>query len=102
QESEIDPVGGKRSIKVDVRIVSATNRDLSQAVKEARFREDLYYRLNVFPIEAPALRERKEDVPALVDAFVRRFNVEEGKAVVGVARETLGFLIDFDWPGNVR
>ena len=102
QESEIDPVGGKRSIKVDVRIVSATNRDLSQAVKEGRFREDLFYRLNVFPIEAPALRERKEDVPALVDAFVRRFNVEEGKAVVGVARETLGFLIDFDWPGNVR
>ena len=83
QESEIDPVGAKRSIKVDVRIVSATNRDLSQAVAEGRFREDLFYRLNVFPIEAPALRERKEDVPALVDCFVRRFNVEEGKSVRG-------------------
>ncbi|MDB5449257.1 MAG: tacA [Phenylobacterium sp.] len=102
QESEIDPVGAKRSIKVDVRIVSATNRDLGQAVKDGRFREDLFYRLNVFPIEAPALRERKEDVPALVDAFVRRFNVEEGKSVVGAAPETMAFLAAFDWPGNVR
>jgi DNA-binding NtrC family response regulator len=102
QESEIDPIGAKRSIKVDVRIVSATNRDLSQAVKEGRFREDLYYRLNVFPIEAPALRERKEDVPALVEAFIRRFNVEEGKTVVGASPETLAFLTGFDWPGNVR
>ncbi len=102
QEGEIDPVGGKRPVKVDVRIVSATNRDLSQAVKEGRFREDLYYRLNVFPIEAPALRERREDVPALVDAFVKRFNVEEGKTVVGATPETLAFLVAFDWPGNVR
>jgi DNA-binding NtrC family response regulator len=102
QESEIDPVGGKRPIKVDVRIVSATNRDLSLAVKEGRFREDLYYRLNVFPIEAPALRERKEDVPALVDAFVKRFNVEEGKSVVGATPETIACLSAFDWPGNVR
>jgi len=102
QESEIDPIGAKRSVKVDVRIVSATNRDLSQAVAEGRFREDLFYRLNVFPIEAPALRERREDVPALVDAFVRRFNIEEGKSVVGAAPETLGFLTAYDWPGNVR
>lgn len=102
QESEIDPIGAKRSIKVDVRIVSATNRDLSQAVAEGRFREDLFYRLNVFPIEAPALRERREDVPALVDAFVRRFNIEEGKSVVGAAPETLAFLTAYDWPGNVR
>jgi DNA-binding NtrC family response regulator len=102
QESEIDPIGAKRSVKVDVRIVSATNRDLSQAVAESRFREDLFYRLNVYPIEAPALRERREDVPALVDAFVRRFNIEEGKAVVGAAPETLAFLTAHDWPGNVR
>ena len=102
QESEIDPIGAKRSIKVDVRIVSATNRDLSQAVSEGRFREDLFYRLNVFPIEAPALRERKEDVAALVDAFVRRFNVEEGKSVVGASAETMAYLTAFDWPGNVR
>jgi DNA-binding NtrC family response regulator len=89
-------------VKVDVRIVSATNRDLSQAVKEGRFREDLYYRLNVFPIEAPALRERREDIPALVEAFIRRFNVEEGKNVAGASPETLAFLTAFDWPGNVR
>jgi len=102
QESEIDPIGSKRSIKVDVRIVSATNRDLSQAVAEGRFREDLFYRLNVFPIEAPALRERKDDIPALLDCFVRRFNVEEGKTVVGATSETLTCLTAFDWPGNVR
>ena len=102
QESEIDPIGSKRSIKVDVRIVSATNRDLSQAVSEGRFREDLFYRLNVFPIEAPSLRERKDDITALVDCFVRRFNVEEGKSVVGATPETLAFLVAFDWPGNVR
>ena len=102
QESEIDAVGSKRSIKVDVRIVSATNHDLSLAVKAGRFREDLYYRLNVFPIEAPSLRERREDVPALVDCFVRRFNVEEGKSVVGASAETLAYLTAFEWPGNVR
>jgi len=102
QESEIDPIGAKRSIKVDVRIVSATNRDLSQAVGEGRFREDLFYRLNVFPIEAPSLRERKEDVAALVDHFIRRFNVEEGKTVVGASGDTMAFLTAYDWPGNVR
>ena len=102
QESEIDAIGSKRSIKVDVRIVSATNRDLTQAVKEGRFREDLFYRLNVFPIEAPALRERASDIPALTDAFVRRFNVEEGKTVVGASPETMAFLTAYDWPGNVR
>jgi DNA-binding NtrC family response regulator len=102
QESEIDAVGSKRSVKVDVRIVSATNRDLAQAVEEGRFRQDLFYRLNVYPIEAPALRDRKEDIPALVDAFVRRFNVEEGKAVVGAGPEALSCLVAHDWPGNVR
>ena len=102
QESEIDPVGSKRSLKVDVRIVSATNRDLANAVKEGRFREDLFYRLNVFPIEAPSLRERREDVPALVETFIRRFNVEEGKSVVGASAETIAFLTSYDWPGNVR
>ena len=102
QEGEIDPVGSKRSVKVDVRIVSATNRDLANAVKEGRFREDLYYRLNVFPIEAPSLRERREDVPALVEAFVRRFNVEEGKRVMGATPDTLATLCAHEWPGNVR
>jgi DNA-binding NtrC family response regulator len=102
QEGEVDAVGSKRSVKVDVRIVSATNRDLAQAVKDGRFREDLFYRLNVFPIEAPALRDRREDVPALVEHFVRRFNVEEGKRVQGASPETLQVLTAYDWPGNVR
>jgi DNA-binding NtrC family response regulator len=102
QESEIDPVGAKRPVKVDVRILSATNRDLSLAVSEGRFREDLFYRLNVFPIEAPALRDRREDIPALTETFVRRFNLEEGRRVAGATAETLALLGAFDWPGNVR
>ncbi|HUZ13296.1 MAG TPA: sigma-54 dependent transcriptional regulator [Caulobacteraceae bacterium] len=102
QESEIDPIGAKRAVKVDARILSATNRDLSQAVAEGRFREDLFYRLNVFPIETPTLRERREDVPALVEAFIGRFNLEEGRRVAGASGETLAMLASFDWPGNVR
>ena len=102
QEGEVDPVGSKRAVKVDVRIVSATNRDPAQQVKEGAFREDLFYRLNVFPIEAPALRERREDIPALVEHFIARFNVEEGKRVAGCAVETMALLQGYDWPGNVR
>src|SRR5690606_11838054 len=102
QEGEVDAVGSRRPTKVDVRIISATNRDLAQQVKEGRFREDLYYRLNVFPIEIPSLRERREDLPALVEHFVRRFNAEEGKSVPGLAPETLAMLSSYDWPGNVR
>jgi DNA-binding NtrC family response regulator len=102
QEGEVDAIGAKRSVKVDVRILSATNRDLAKAAADGSFREDLYYRLNVYPIEAPSLRARREDIPALVEAFVRRFNVEEGKRVVGAAPETLAMLCTFDWPGNVR
>ncbi|MBD3837853.1 sigma-54 dependent transcriptional regulator [Brevundimonas sp.] len=102
QEGEIDPVGGKRPVKIDVRIVSATNRDPDQQVRDGAFREDLFYRLNVFPIEAPSLRDRREDIPALVEHFIARFNVEEGKRVAGCAPETLAMLQGFDWPGNVR
>jgi len=102
QEGEIDPVGAKRPVKVDLRVVSATNRNLAEAVAEGRFREDLYYRLNVFPIEAPSLRERREDIPALVEVFVRRFNLEEGKRVIGASPAALECLTAFDWPGNVR
>jgi DNA-binding NtrC family response regulator len=102
QEGEIDPVGSKRPVRVDVRIVSATNRDLADRVKQGHFREDLFYRLNVFPIEAPSLRERREDIPALVEAFIRRFNIEEGKRVAGAAAETIALLQAHDWPGNVR
>ena len=102
QEGEVDPVGAKRSVKVDVRIVSATNRDPAQQVKEGAFREDLFYRLNVFPIEAPALRDRREDIPALTDHFIARFNAEEGRRVTGCAPATMALLTAFDWPGNVR
>jgi DNA-binding NtrC family response regulator len=102
QEGEVDAVGSRRPTKVDVRIISATNRDLAQQVQEGRFREDLYYRLNVFPIEMPSLRERKEDLPALVDHFIRRFNAEEGKSVPGISAETLAMIQAYDWPGNVR
>lgn len=102
QEGEVDPVGARRPVKVDVRIISATNRDLASRVKEGNFREDLYYRLNVFPVEMPSLRERVEDVPALVDHFIGRFNASEGTNIQGASEDTLKMLCAFDWPGNVR
>jgi DNA-binding NtrC family response regulator len=102
QEGEVDPIGSKRPIKVDVRMIAATNKDLINLVAEGLFREDLYYRLNVFPIEAPPLRLRKEDIPALVKHFVARINIEENKRVLGAAPQTLAMLQSYDWPGNVR
>ena len=102
QEGEVDPVGAKRPTKVDVRIISATNRDLSEDVKIGRFREDLFYRLNVFPIVAPPLRDRAEDVPALIDHFIQRYNAEERRDVRGVQHEVLEVLMRQPWPGNVR
>ncbi|GAN00523.1 response regulatory protein [alpha proteobacterium U9-1i] len=102
QESEVDPVGAKRPVKVDVRIISATNKDLAKLVADGRFREDLYYRLNVFPIEAPPLRERRDDVGPLVQRFIARFNAEEGRSVRGASAAAMQMLMDFEWPGNVR
>jgi DNA-binding NtrC family response regulator len=102
QEGEIDPIGSKRPTRVDVRIISATNRDLAQQVSEGRFREDLYYRLNVYPIDLPPLRERREDIAGLIELFIRRFNVEEGKRVQGATAETMALLQAHEWPGNVR
>src|SRR6201999_3196091 len=102
QEGEIDPVGGKKPVKVDVRIVSATNRDLIAEVRAGRFREDLYYRLCVFPIAVPPLRERAEDVPDLIRHFLLRFAAEEGKRVRAVSAEAMRLLTGFAWPGNVR
>jgi DNA-binding NtrC family response regulator len=102
QEGEVDPVGAKRPVKVDVRIISATNKDLAKLVSENRFREDLFYRLNVYPIEAPPLRQRREDIAALIVRFVARFAAEEGRNVRGATPETLAMLEDFNWPGNVR
>ena len=102
QEGEVDPVGSKKPVKVDIRLISATNHDMLQMVKEGRFREDLYYRLNVFPIHIPPLRQRKDDIPDLAAHFVRRLAAEEGKDVVGISRDALEMLKAYDWPGNVR
>ncbi|MEO9969378.1 MAG: sigma-54 dependent transcriptional regulator [Hyphomonadaceae bacterium] len=102
QEGEVDAVGSRRPTKVDVRIISATNKDLAEQVKSGAFREDLFYRLNVFPVDVPSLRERKEDIPALVDHFITRFNASEGARISGASADTLKMLFAFDWPGNVR
>ena len=102
QEGEVDPIGAKRPVKVDVRVISATNRDLASEVKENRFREDLFYRLNVFPIEIPPLRERTGDVPALINHFIDRYNAEETRNVRGIRHEVLEVLSRQAWPGNVR
>lgn len=102
QEGEVDPVGSRRPVKVDVRIVSATNRDLAEQVKTGAFREDLFYRLNVFPIEVPSLARRREDIPALVRHFIGRFNAQEGKCVLDATGETMDLLARHEWRGNVR
>jgi DNA-binding NtrC family response regulator len=102
QESEVDPVGGKKSVKVDIRIISATNKSLLEQVKQGAFREDLYYRLNVFPITLPALRQRREDIPDLARGFLARFAAEEGKRIRGISAEAVSLLSGYDWPGNVR
>jgi DNA-binding NtrC family response regulator len=102
QEGEVDPVGAKKPVKVDVRIMSATNRDLIAEVRAGRFREDLYYRLCVFPISVPPLRGRAEDIPHLIRHFLVRFAAEEGKRVRSVSAEALSLLMGFSWPGNVR
>ncbi len=102
QEGEIDPVGSKRPVKVDFRLISATNRDMIELVKAGRFREDLFYRLNVFPILLPSLRKRLEDVPELARHFLERFAAEEGKRVTTIAKEAIELLTSYSWPGNVR
>jgi DNA-binding NtrC family response regulator len=102
QEGEVDPIGSKRPVKVDVRIVSATNRDLAERTHAGEFREDLYYRLNVFPIFVPPLRERRGDIPALARHFIARFAAEENKAIAGLTPEATDLIEKFNWPGNVR
>jgi DNA-binding NtrC family response regulator len=102
QEGEVDPVGSKRPVKVDVRIISATNRDLGQMAKDGGFREDLYYRLNVFPILVPSLRDRPLDIAPLAQHFIARFAAEENKLVAGLTAEAAQLLARFSWPGNVR
>jgi DNA-binding NtrC family response regulator len=102
QEGEIDPVGSRRTQKVNVRLISATNRNMIEMVKAGQFREDLYYRLNVFPIMVPPLRERRDDIPALVTHFITRIAAEEGRKVRGVQPSALTMLMAYTWPGNVR
>ncbi|MFQ5894222.1 MAG: sigma-54-dependent transcriptional regulator [Nitrospinota bacterium] len=102
QEGEFERLGGRQTLRVDVRIVAASNRDLWAAVEGKTFREDLYYRLNVISLPLPPLRERKEDIPLLVEHFIQRYAAKNGKQVEGVSREALDRLYNFDWPGNVR
>ncbi|MBI2359147.1 MAG: sigma-54-dependent Fis family transcriptional regulator, partial [Deltaproteobacteria bacterium] len=102
QEREFERVGGLKPLRVDVRIIAATNRDLESAVKEGRFREDLYHRLHVVPITLPSLRNRKEDIPGLIDFFLQRFSLETKKHFTGVTEDAQEKLLAYDWPGNVR
>jgi DNA-binding NtrC family response regulator len=102
QEREFERLGGTKTLKVDVRLIAATNRDLRVALEQGTFREDLYYRLNVVPINIPPLREHKEDIPYLVDHFIARFARESGKSITGITPAAMKSLGEFHWPGNVR
>src|SRR5262245_13528721 len=102
QEGEFEPVGSSKTIKVDVRIIAATNRNLEDEVKAGRFRADLFYRLNVLPLRNPPLRDRVEDIPQLAMFFLSRFSRQFGRAVDGIAQETIALMMNYDWPGNIR
>src|ERR1700723_2475269 len=102
QEREFERLGGTRTVKVDVRLIAATNKDLRQALEQGTFREDLYYRLNVVPIDIAPLRERKEDIPDLANLFIARFAKDSGRQLRGISPAAMKLLLDFYWPGNVR
>jgi DNA-binding NtrC family response regulator len=102
QEREFERLGGTKTLKVDIRMIAATNRDLRAALEEGTFREDLYYRLNVVPIDIPPLREHKEDIPDLVNHFLARFVADNEKEITGITPAALGVLMEYHWPGNVR
>jgi len=102
QEREFERVGGTRTIKLDVRLIAATNRDLEEEVKRGRFREDLFYRLNVVALRMPALRERREDIPLLASYFTSKFSQRSNRPVLGVSPQARACLTSYDWPGNVR
>ena len=102
EEQAFERVGGKDTIRVDVRVIAASNRDLEGLIQAGRFRDDLYYRLNVIPIEVPPLRERRDDIPALVEHFVALFCAENGKRAKAISGEALAYFLAYDWPGNVR
>jgi transcriptional regulator with PAS, ATPase and Fis domain len=102
QEREFERLGGTKTLKVDIRMIAATNRDLRAALEEGTFREDLYYRLNVVPIDIPPLREHKEDIPDLVNHFLARFAADSEKDIEGITPAALNALMEYHWPGNVR
>jgi len=102
QEQEFEPVGSSRTIRVEVRVIAATNRNLREAVDAGRFRADLFYRLNVFPIEIPPLRERRSDIPKLVAFNISRLSKRFGKKIDGVSQESMEHLLNYPWPGNIR
>jgi Nif-specific regulatory protein len=102
QEKEFERVGGSATIKVDVRVITATNRDLEQLIAEGQFRQDLYYRLNVFPVHVPPLRERKTDIPLLADHFVEKYSKANHKTIRRISTPAIDMLMSYHWPGNVR
>src|SRR5208283_4929706 len=102
QQGEIERVGDIRTRKIDVRLIAATNVNLREEVKAGRFREDLFFRLNVFPIKVPPLRERRDDIPLMMNWFLQRFVKKHGKAITGFRERAVDALFAYDWPGNVR
>ena len=102
QEGTFERVGGEKTISVNVRLTSATNRDLKKAVQQGRFRDDLFYRLNVIPIFLPPLKERKNDIPLLVDHFLHEAEVRYGQKPLSVSKEAVALMMDYQWPGNIR
>jgi transcriptional regulator with GAF, ATPase, and Fis domain len=102
QEGEFERVGGTETIKVDVRVIAATNRDLHKEIKQGTFREDLFFRLNVFPIHIPPLRDRRDDIPLLVNYFTKKYSAKTGKKINSIPQNVMDALISYNWPGNVR
>jgi transcriptional regulator with GAF, ATPase, and Fis domain len=102
QDGEFERLGGSKTLRVDLRILAATNRKLEQEVEKGRFREDLWYRLNVFPITVPPLRDRKEDIPRLVYSFVDKYSKKIGKPIKTISQGAMNSLTNYDWPGNIR
>jgi transcriptional regulator with PAS, ATPase and Fis domain len=102
QDGEYEPLGATQALKANVRIIAATNHDLDKLLSEGRFREDLYYRLNIIKLNLPPLSQRKEDIPLLVEHFIRKFNIKKGKAIASVSRQVMQFFMNYDFPGNIR
>jgi len=102
QDHKIEPIGGGRTLDIDVRVITVTNRNLEEEMKKGRFREELFYRINVFPITLPPLRERKEDIPSIVAFFIKRFHEKKKHGVIGVSSKAMDYLLDYHWPGNIR